>query len=106
MPKYNSNLINYLLKYKYMTGLLLYFVFSVILKIFTSLDILLPCIWKSVFNFECIGCGLTTAFLKLLHFNITGAFNSNPLIFIIIPSLLYYIITDFRLFSKTSSLIS
>jgi len=46
------------------------------------------CLVKSIFHIPCPGCGLTRAFLELLHFNIIGSLSYNILA---IPLILYFI---------------
>lgn len=72
-----------------------YFIFSAILKATTGIDVCIPCLWKTLFGFHCPGCGLTTAFIGLLEFDFGKAFESNWLIFLIVPLLIYYITQDF-----------
>lgn len=90
----------YLLSNKIMSLVALYFVISLFLKMAFEINILIPCLWKTVFNIECPGCGLTTALIKLLQCNIAGAFDANPLIFIILPIGIIYIYKDFKKFSS------
>ncbi len=77
-----------------------YFIVSILLKIVFSIDILIPCLWKSVFHIECPGCGLTRAFIDILHCNFIDAFNKNPLIFIVLPVGIFYLYFDFIKFKK------
>lgn len=72
-----------------------YFLFAIGLKELTQINILPPCLWKTLFHHPCPGCGLTTAFTKLLHFDFPGAFHSNPLIFIVLVLGIYLISDDF-----------
>ena len=72
-----------------------YIVFSSTIFIFTSIDICIPCLFKSTFGFNCPGCGLTTAFISLLKLDFKNAFDCNGLIFVIIPFALYYLSKDF-----------
>lgn len=83
-----------------MSGIALYFVVSVTLKVLFSIDILIPCLWKSLFHFDCPGCGLTTAFIKILTVDFHGAFQTNPLILILIPFGLFYIYSDIKKFQR------
>ena len=92
--------LNYLLKYKFMTLVGIYFIGSTIIKSLTNVDICIPCIWKTLFGIHCPGCGLTRAFIHLLNFDLSKAFHSNWLIFLVLPIGLIYIGRDFYKFYK------
>ena len=77
-----------------------FFLFSTILKSTTGIDICIPCIWKKIFGFQCPGCGLTTAFISLIKLDFKTAFESNWLIFIILPAGFYYVMKDYAKFSR------
>jgi hypothetical protein len=77
-----------------------YIVFSSVLNLITGIDICIPCIFKTVFNIECPGCGLTRAFISLLELDFVGAYHSNALIFIVLPVAFYFMVTDFSKFVK------
>lgn len=95
-----QNLCKYLVSNKIMSLVTIYFVISLILKMVCNINILIPCLWKTLFNIECPGCGLTTACINLLECDIVGAFNSNPLIFIILPIGIVYIFKDYKKFKS------
>lgn len=86
---------DYLLKNKIMTFLGFYFILLLILKSAFSIDIGLPCLWRSLFDVKCPGCGLTTAFVSLFNLDFEAAFESNWLIYLVIPAAAYFIIQDF-----------
>jgi len=87
------------LKYnKLLSIIVTYFIVSILIKIVFSLDILIPCLWKTTFHIECYGCGLTRAFIEILHCNFTDAFDHNPLIFIVLPLGMIYLYYDFMKF--------
>ncbi|MGB4413946.1 MAG: DUF2752 domain-containing protein [Paludibacter sp.] len=77
-----------------------YFATSIVLKLGFNINILIPCLWKTLFGFECPGCGLTTAFIKIITLDISGAYNANPLIFIALPLGVFYLINDFMKFKR------
>lgn len=77
-----------------------YILVSVFVKLFLDIDICIPCLWKTIFGFTCPGCGLTTALIKLIEFDLAGAYKTNQLIFIIIPTGLLYLLADFTKFKK------
>jgi len=91
---------NYIASNKLISIAIIYFVLSIILKIIFNIDILIPCLWKSIFHSNCHGCGLTTAFIKILFFDIKGAYYANPLIFIALPLVIFSIFNDFLKFKK------
>lgn len=77
-----------------------YFSVSFLLKIVFSIDILIPCLWKTFFHVECPGCGLTRAFIEILQLNIIGAYKTNLLVFIILPVGVFYLYFDFVNFKR------
>ena len=72
---------------KLISLVLLYFGISIVLQMAFSVNIMIPCLWKTLFHTECPGCGLTTALISLLRFDIAGAYSANPLIFIVLPAM-------------------
>jgi hypothetical protein len=81
-----------------------YFVLSALLFILADIDICIPCIFKTFLGVSCPGCGLTTAFISLIELNFTKAYESNWLIFIILPFAIFYSIKDFFVFWKNFNL--
>jgi len=77
-----------------------YFIFSTILKATSSTDVCIPCLWKTIFGFHCPGCGLTTALISLMKLDFRGAFESNWIIFIVLPLGVYYFTNDFIRFKR------
>jgi hypothetical protein len=77
-----------------------YFVFSAILKATTGIDVCIPCLWKTIFGFHCPGCGLTTAFIGLMELDFRKAFESNWIIFILVPFGVYYFTKDYVSFKR------
>jgi hypothetical protein len=88
----------YLLENIILSGIVIYFIISIGIKMFFSIDVCLPCLWNTLFHFHCPGCGLTTAFIEILKLNFSDAFHINPLIFIVLPILFYCFIQDFNRF--------
>ena len=82
----------------------LYFGISIVLQMAFSVNIMIPCLWKTIFNIKCPGCGLTTALISLIRFDIAGAYSANPLIFVVLPSVIFYIIKDFRRYASETHL--
>lgn len=77
-----------------------YFIFSAILKATTGIDVCIPCLWKTIFGFHCPGCGLTTAFIGLMELDFRKAFESNWIIFILVPLGVYYFTKDYVRFKR------
>ena len=48
-----------------------------------------PCLWKKCAGIECAGCGFTRACAALLTMNWKAAWNFNPLVFLVIPYLVW-----------------
>lgn len=91
---YIGNVANIFIENKFISIAIIYFIFSVLMKILFKIDILIPCLWKTVFNIKCFGCGLTSAFIELIQFNFLNAYDANMLIFIVVPGILYFIISS------------
>lgn len=77
-----------------------YFIFSAILKATTGIDVCIPCLWKTIFGFHCPGCGLTTALIGLMELDFRKAFESNWIIFILVPLGVYYFTKDYVRFKR------
>ena len=67
-----------------------YLVFSVLLKLFSGIDYLIPCLWKTFFGFECSGCGITSSIIEIIKGNFLIAWELSKITFLILPLLLYY----------------
>jgi hypothetical protein len=86
-------------KKNWIFSLAFFYLFSAIIcYFFFDFDIFPPCIWTSLWDQKCMGCGMTSAFLELLQGNFQNAWEINPFIFIVLPSISYFIIRDFRKF--------
>jgi len=72
------------------TLVVLYFAFSILLKVFSGVDYLLPCLWKTFFGFECSGCGVTSSIIETLKGNFLIAWEINKITFLIFLLLLFY----------------
>lgn len=93
-------IILYIKGYRIISFVIVYIFLSILLRASTGIDLCIPCLWKTLFGLECPGCGLTTAFEKLIQLDIKGAIKNNWLIIIIVPFGLGYIIKDFISFIK------
>ena len=92
-------ILKYLYINRYYTIAISYFLLSILLKMHGIVDITIPCFFSYVFDLHCPGCGLTRAFIEILRFNFISAWIYNPLIYIIIPSVSYYILKDYSRFN-------
>jgi len=48
------------------------------------------CLSVSLFNFECIGCGITRGIMHLLHFEFSTAWSYNKLTYLVFPFLVMF----------------
>jgi hypothetical protein len=76
-----------------------YFFTSALAKAFTPADFCIPCLWNLLFGVRCPGCGLTTAFVALVRLDFLAAYESNALIFILLPLGWYLVAVDFSRYS-------
>lgn len=81
-----------------MTIVGLYFFTSLFIFMISGYNILVPCLFKTTFHIECYGCGLTSAFIELLHLDFATAYHENPFIYIVLPILGFVVWKDFRKF--------
>ena len=64
-------------------------------------DYMLPCLSKTFFGLECLGCGFQRAFVLLIHGNFIDAFKMYPAIFTLL-GLFLFILLNFKLKFKNS----
>jgi hypothetical protein len=93
-------IISYFFANRYYVITAMYFLLSSILKAFSNIDICIPCVWRLLFKTQCFGCGLTRAFINLLHFDFSKAYDSNWLIFMVVPFILGLMVYDFISFTQ------
>lgn len=77
-----------------------YYVVGIALYTMLDIDILLPCIITLITGESCPGCGITRAFIDILQFDFVCAYHSNPLIFIVLPIVIYAVVSDFMKFKR------
>lgn len=63
-----------------------------------------PCLISATTGYECFGCGLNTAAIRLLKGDFLGAWTANPLLFLYILLILVWIGYDFYKFKRQSNL--
>ena len=95
-----NSIIKYIAENKILAIIGFYFLFSTILKAVADIDVCIPCLWKTIFGFHCPGCGLTTALISLMNLDFRGVFESNWMIFIVMPLGVYYFTNDFIRFKR------
>lgn len=90
---YNKRLIVSILK---LTGALLAPVVLLVMPInyFDTGESL--CLSKVLFDLECYACGMTRAGMHLLHLDFKGAYDFNPLIYLVAPVAAFGIGMDLR----------
>ena len=60
-----------------------------------------PCLYRILFNMECIGCGITRACINAIHFNFEKALEYNKLVVIVLPlCIICYINFLYKFFIK------
>lgn len=74
--------------------------------IYLKYNVGIPCIFFEITGLYCPGCGITRAIISLIKLDFIQAFRYNPLIIVVFPFLLIYIIysTHCWLFDKKNSL--
>lgn len=77
-----------------------YIVGGLALRLWSSINILPPCLWTAIFHHHCPGCGITRACISLLQGNIAAAWHTNPLVFPAIVIIIYAIVTDYIKFCR------
>ncbi|MFL5729135.1 MAG: DUF2752 domain-containing protein [Cytophagaceae bacterium] len=83
-----------------------YFILSLLLYMFTGINICIPCIFTLIFGRNCWGCGMSHAIMDVLQFNFAEAWHHNSLVFIVMPAGLYFIIRDFLSFLENEKSIA
>lgn len=74
----------------------LYVISSVIGAAFFAVDFTLPCLFRRLFSVRCPGCGLTGAAVALAHLDPVRAWDKNPLIFVVLPAAIYFVVSSVR----------
>lgn len=94
-------ILPYLKRNWLVSAVIIYEVLGVILHLITGVDITIPCLFTLVVGMHCPGCGLTHAFTSLIMLDFLHAWESNPLIFFVLPAGTFLIIRDFLKFKNT-----
>ena len=80
----------------------LYFCVALTLKSLGVADVFPSCLFSLITGWHCPGCGLTRAGIACLHGDLPSAWRLNPLIFVVVPAILFYGASDFRKFCRRS----
>lgn len=78
--------------------LLGYAILAVVLKALHLIDLTIPCAIYSFTGYKCLGCGLTTAAVKIARLDFLGAYQSNALIYLLLPMIVFGSWLDIRNF--------
>ncbi|WP_228851649.1 DUF2752 domain-containing protein [Aegicerativicinus sediminis] len=70
-----------------------------------SEQFMLPCLNKSLFGFECMGCGLQRSFWMLFSGDFVGAFYMYPAIYSLILLFVVVIVNHFKSFKYSNIII-
>lgn len=78
-------------------SLILLFVFLLLLYLlFNHTNFYIPCFFHKLTSLYCPGCGITRMFIFLFKLDFKNAFESNQLVFLLLPVLLIYFILEIR----------
>ncbi|MFN5458347.1 MAG: DUF2752 domain-containing protein [Bacteroidota bacterium] len=95
--------LKYIRKNWLFSTLIFYEIIAIILKFFSGINLTIPCFFNFFFKINCPGCGLTRAFISLISLNFADAWNKNPLIFFVIPIIIFFLIYDFNKFKRSKA---
>lgn len=84
------------LKYK------IFITFVLLLAISIMRVLSVPCIFLKITGIECLGCGMTRAWIEVLHLNFIGAFSTH-MMFWSVPVLYLCFLLDGKLFSNSKA---
>lgn len=79
-----------------------YFVFSAALLAATGIDICIPCIFTAILGVHCPGCGLTTSFIHMMQLDFIGAWEANPMGYLVLPAGIFFVGSDIWRFWKAN----
>ncbi len=74
-------------------------IFAIVLVAVILWLLKVPCVFKALFNIECIGCGMTRAFLSAIKLDFVSAFSYHKM-FWSLPVLVLYFLLDGKLFKN------
>lgn len=65
-------------------GIVLYQLVTGIIAAYSSIDVMIPCIFKTALHFECWGCGLSRAAIDVVLLRWSSAYDQHPQVFLVI----------------------
>ena len=69
-------------------------------------EYMLPCLSKTIFGFECLGCGFQRSFVFLINGNFIDAFKMYPAVFTLLGLFLFILINFKMKFKHSEKIIS
>ena len=69
-----------------------------------KINLYIPCPIKFITGLYCLGCGITRMILSILKWDLYQAFRYNPLVFILMPFIIFYFLEIFisKIYNKKS----
>lgn len=64
-------------------GVVLYQLITGIIAAYSSIDLMIPCLFKALFHIECWGCGLSRAAIDVVLLRWNSAYSQHPQVFLI-----------------------
>lgn len=80
-----------------LTVVLSYQLLSGLIAEYSEVNVMIPCLFKTFFHFECWGCGLSLAAIDFVHLRWLEAAEHHPMIFLVSALMAYSFV---RFFSK------
>lgn len=65
-------------------GVVLYQLITGIIAAYSSIDLMIPCLFKTLFHIECLGCGLSRAAIDVVLLRWNSAYTQYPQVFLVI----------------------
>lgn len=75
---------------------IIFFSLSIVLKSMGIVDITIPCLFKTIFNISCPGCGITSSLVHISKLEFKEAFDHKPIVFLLIPIFILFLYKDYK----------
>lgn len=95
--------LSYARKHWLACSAVIYLAIAVMLRAWFGIDVCPPCIWNTLFDIHCPGCGFTTALASLLKLDIVGSIDHHLLAIPITFAAAYYFFTDLKMHIHSTS---